>query len=70
MWLEERKIYYASNNNNPKWLQGFYASELGSKQVGRTKADMAVRLSLGGYNLSYYTRSQLITLPQGYSIPH
>jgi hypothetical protein len=32
---------------------GFYASECGSKQVGRKKADMAVSLSLGGYNISY-----------------
>jgi hypothetical protein len=34
-------------------LWGFYASECGSKQVGRTKTDVAVSLSLGGYNISY-----------------
>jgi hypothetical protein len=34
-------------------LRGFYASECRSKQVGRTKVDMAVSLSLGGYNIAY-----------------
>jgi hypothetical protein len=29
---------------------GSYASEYGSKQAGRTKADVAVSLLLGGYN--------------------
>jgi hypothetical protein len=61
-WFEERKIYYASEpapGSLQKWhlpyssgLQGFYASECGSKQAGRTKADMAVSLLLGGYNIS------------------
>jgi hypothetical protein len=41
-WLEERKIYYATGPQN-----------CGSKQEGRTKADEAVSLSLGGYNISY-----------------
>jgi hypothetical protein len=31
-------------------LGGFYASECRSKQAGRTKADVAVSLSMGGYN--------------------
>jgi hypothetical protein len=34
-------------------LWDFYASEFGSKQVGRTKADVAVSFSLGGYNVSH-----------------
>jgi hypothetical protein len=36
----------------PKWLWDFYASECKGKQAGRTKADMAVSLLLGGYNIS------------------
>jgi hypothetical protein len=61
-WLEERKIYYSSEPASwisPKMalalssgLRGFYASDCGSKQAGRTKADVAVILSLGGYNIS------------------
>jgi hypothetical protein len=34
-------------------LWGFYASECRSKQAGRTKANVAISLLLGGYNLSY-----------------
>jgi hypothetical protein len=34
-------------------LLGFYASECGSKQAGRTRADGAVSLLLGGYNVSH-----------------
>jgi hypothetical protein len=62
-WLEERKIYYTSRpapGSLQKWHQpltsgpwGFYASGCRSKQAGRTKADVAVSLSLGGYNISY-----------------
>jgi hypothetical protein len=62
-WLEERKIYYTSGpapGSLQKWhwrgnsgLWGFYFSECRSKQVGRTKADVAVSLSLGGYNVSH-----------------
>jgi hypothetical protein len=33
-------------------LWGFYASECRSKQAGRTKADLAVSLLLGGCNVS------------------
>jgi hypothetical protein len=67
-WLEERKIYYTSgpaSGSLQKWhrphssrLQGFYASDCRSKQVGRTKANVAVR------------RLQLITLAQGYNLSH
>jgi hypothetical protein len=32
---------------------GFYASECGSKQAGRAKADVAVSLSVGGYHISH-----------------
>jgi hypothetical protein len=35
-------------------LQGFYASECGSKQAGRTKADVAVSLSLGHYSIPHW----------------
>jgi hypothetical protein len=62
-WLEERKIYYTSGSAPgslqkwhwpcSSWLRGFYVSECGSKQAGRTKADVAVSLLLRGYNLSY-----------------
>jgi hypothetical protein len=62
-WLEERKIYYMSRpapGSLQKWhwpsssgLQSFYASKCGSKQPARTKAYMAVSLSLGSYNISY-----------------
>jgi hypothetical protein len=34
-------------------LQGFYASECRSKQAGKTKADIAVNLSLVSYNILY-----------------
>jgi hypothetical protein len=62
-WLEERKIYYTSRpapGYLQKWHQphssrlwGFYASECRSKQAGRTIANTAVSLSLGGYNIAY-----------------
>jgi hypothetical protein len=45
-----------SKNGTSPAAQGcgvFNASECGTKQVGRTKADMAVSLSLGGYNISH-----------------
>jgi hypothetical protein len=45
-----------SKNGNGPAAEGcrvFYASECRSKQVGRTKADVAVSLLLGGYNISY-----------------
>jgi hypothetical protein len=61
--LEEREIYYARVSTPwilPKMalphssrLWGFYASECGNKQAGRTKANVAVSFSLGGYNISH-----------------
>jgi hypothetical protein len=55
-WRKEKFIMLVGQHQeSPKWhqLRDFYSSECGSKQLERTKADMAVSLSLGGYNISY-----------------
>jgi hypothetical protein len=61
-WRKGRFITLAGQNPGSlqKWHQPlssrlwcFYASECGSKQEGRTKADVGVSFSLGGYNVSY-----------------
>jgi hypothetical protein len=56
--LELSKMALAPRSSG---LVGFYASECGSKQAGRTKADMAVSFSLG---------VQHLILAQGYNLPH
>jgi hypothetical protein len=61
-WRKGRFIMLAGQHpvSLQKWHQpcspqlwGFYAAECRNKQVGRTKADVAVSLSLGGYNISH-----------------
>jgi hypothetical protein len=53
--LADQHLDLSKNGTSPA-AQGcgvFNASECRSKQAGRTKADVAVSLSLGGYNISY-----------------
>jgi hypothetical protein len=61
-WRKGRFIMLAGQHLDlsQKWHQphssrlwGFYASECRNKQARRTKANMAVSLLLGGYNISY-----------------
>jgi hypothetical protein len=56
--LAGQHLDLSKNGTGPKaeGCRGFYASECGSKQVGRTKANVAVSFLLGGYNLSHYLK--------------
>jgi hypothetical protein len=52
--LAGQHLDHSKNGTGPRAQGcGFFASECGSKQAGRTKADVAVSLSLGGCNISH-----------------